>query len=80
MKNQESRHLHKKCRVTLVSAKQKYLLVNFMEDHPELQKGKFGPIVTHKQANLLWNELAMELNSIIGANKNAEKWKKVSII
>jgi len=74
--------VHKKCKGQSVSAEQKMLMVKFMEDHPELQKGKFGPIVTHKQANLLWNKVAKELNSIIiiGANKNAEKWKKVSII
>ncbi|XP_050059873.1 uncharacterized protein LOC126551143 [Aphis gossypii] len=47
-----------------------------MVAHPELQKGKFGPNFTHKQANALWNEVSQELNSIIGANKNAEKWRK----
>lgn len=70
----------KKCKGKTVSAEQKFVLVNFMENHPELQKGKFGPMVTHKQANLLWDKVALELNSKIGSNKNVEKWKKVSII
>lgn len=72
--------VNKKTKGKSASLEQKDALVEFMVAHPELQKGKFGPNFTHKQANALWNEVAQELNSIIGANKNAEKWRKVSII
>lgn len=38
---------------------QKDVLVNFMEAHSDLQKGKFGSNFSHKKANLLWDQVAM---------------------
>ncbi|XP_025198804.1 uncharacterized protein LOC112599981 [Melanaphis sacchari] len=69
-------NVNKKYKGKSVSAEQKIALVEFMEAHPELQKGKFSPNFTHKQANYLWNDISLELNTMIGANKNAEKWRK----
>jgi len=71
--------LDKKFKGKSASAEPKNVLFFFMEAHPVLQKGKFGPNFIHKQTNLLWNQIAFEFNSIIGANKIAEKWRKVNI-
>lgn len=50
-----------------------------MEDHPELKCSKFTKDFTYKKGKQLWEELASNLNSMPGANKNWEKWRKVSI-
>jgi len=45
--------VNKKSKGKSVSLEQKDALVEFMVAHLELQKGKFGPNFTHKQANAL---------------------------
>lgn len=53
-------------------------LVLFMQDHPELNKGKFSPSFTSKYSKDLWKQIGNDLNSIVGAMKEQSKWKKVS--
>lgn len=50
-----------------------------MEDHPELKRSKFTKDFTYKKGKQLWEEVASNLNAMPGANKNWEKWRKVSI-
>lgn len=68
----------KKFKGKSVTFEQKQALVLFMQEHPELHKGKFSPSFTHKNCKDLWTQIGNELNSIVGATKDPSKWKKVS--
>lgn len=54
------------------------LLLEFMENHPELQSGKFSKDFTFKHAEILWCEVTAELHEVPGAQKEWKKWRKVS--
>jgi len=60
-----------------VTYAQKEALVEFLENNVQLKKGKFNSQFTHKNAQQLWEQMASNLNSMIGANKTADKWRKV---
>ncbi|CAI6375264.1 unnamed protein product [Macrosiphum euphorbiae] len=59
-----------------VTYAQKEALVEFLENNVQLKKGKFNSQFTHKNAQQLWEQIASNLNSMIGANKTADKWRK----
>lgn len=61
-----------------ISSEQKKEMVEYMERHPNLQKGKFSNDFTYKKAQLLWEGLAKSLNALPGANKDWRQWRKVS--
>jgi len=69
----------KKIKGKSVTLAQKECLVDFMETNKELTKGKFSTNFTHKNAQHLWQKITLELNSMIGATKTTEKWRKVTI-
>lgn len=70
----------KKFKGKSVTLAQKQALVSFVQEHPELQKGKFSPSFTFKHSKDLWQKIGDELNSIVGAAKEPLKWKKVRIL
>lgn len=53
------------------------LLVEFMEKHPKLIKGKFSADFTLKNAQKLWAEISLILNSVPGAKKEWKQWRKI---
>ncbi|KAL5236656.1 hypothetical protein ACI65C_004066 [Semiaphis heraclei] len=59
-----------------VSFAQKEALISYMQSHPELHKGKFSSTFTSQKSKVLWQKIANELNSIVGATKEPSKWKK----
>lgn len=66
----------KKIKGKSVTQAQKECLVDFMQTHPELSKGKFSSNFTHKNAQQLWQKITLDLNSLIGATNqqiNGEK-------
>lgn len=63
-----------------VTNAQKEALVEFMENNMDLKRGKFTSSFTHKKAQHLWEQITQLLNSMVGANKTADKWRKVIII
>lgn len=63
-----------------VTNAQKEALVEFMENNTDLKRGKFTSSFTHKKAQRLWEQITQLLNSMVGANKTADKWRKVIII
>lgn len=71
--------MEKKLKGRSVTLAQKTSLVEFMEANDELNKGKFSSTFTHKISQNLWNKITVDLNSMIGATKTADKWRKVSI-
>jgi len=70
--------MSKKSKGKSVSFAQKEALISFMQSHPELHKGKFSSTFTSKKSKVLWQQIANELNSIVGATKEPLKWKKVN--
>lgn len=58
-----------------ISLKQKEVMVNFLEQHPEMYSGKFSETYTKSVAMKLWSQLTNILNSIPGAP--AKDWRKV---
>ena len=52
-------------------------LVEFVENHPDLRKGKFSIHFTAATANKLWVECQIMLNSIPGPAKEWNEWRKV---
>lgn len=52
-------------------------LVELMSNDPRLSAGKFSANFTKKIAKARWKDIANELNSLPGAEKSWEKWKKV---
>jgi ABC-type bacteriocin/lantibiotic exporter with double-glycine peptidase domain len=62
-----------------INKRQKELLVEFLQNHSDLLKGKFTSTFTHRKAKQLWEEIAYQLNEIPnGANKSWDQWRKVS--
>ncbi|KAL5237088.1 hypothetical protein ACI65C_004498 [Semiaphis heraclei] len=68
--------MSKKCKGKSVSFAQKEALISYMQSHPELHKGKFSSTFTSQKSKVLWQKIANELNSIVGATKEPSKWKK----
>ncbi|KAL5237153.1 hypothetical protein ACI65C_004563 [Semiaphis heraclei] len=62
-----------KCRPT---QKQMKLLVELMSKNPQLCSGKFSPSFTHKIAREKWENITEHVNSLPGAQKSWDKWKK----
>jgi len=54
-------------------------LVEFMTKDPLLCAGKFNQNFTHKTAQKKWEMITAELNTLPGAEKSWDKWKKVKI-
>lgn len=61
-----------------ISKQQKRALIECIEDHPDLKCGKFTKDFSYKKRQALWEEITSNLNSMPEANKNWEKWRKVS--
>ncbi|KAL5241364.1 hypothetical protein ACI65C_008774 [Semiaphis heraclei] len=57
---------------------QKEALVEFMENHPDLRKGKFSINFTTATAKKLWVKYQIMLNSIPGPAKEWNEWRKDS--
>jgi len=53
-------------------------LVEQLTKDPQLCGGKFTNTFTHKIAKERWENIAVYLNAMPGAEKSGEKWKKVS--
>ncbi|CAH1106877.1 unnamed protein product [Psylliodes chrysocephalus] len=47
-----------------------------MADHPQLLSGKFTQNFTASSAKSMWKELESELNSMAGAKKDWQQWRK----
>lgn len=71
--------INRKKRSANITNEQKTLLLEFMDKHPELVKGKFTSSFTVKTPTLLWIEISEILNSANGANKTWKEWRKVNI-
>nr|CAI5831383.1 unnamed protein product [Callosobruchus analis] len=52
-------------------------MLDFLNQHPQLYKGKFDNKFTFKEAQQQWTRLAELLNAIPGARKNWIQWRKV---
>ncbi|KAJ8914164.1 hypothetical protein NQ315_016243 [Exocentrus adspersus] len=59
-----------------MTREQKRYLLQYIEEHPELQSGKFTQNFTFKKAQSMWKELSTVLNSMPGAQNDWEKWRK----
>jgi len=62
-----------------ITSDQKEALVEFMENHPDLRKGKFSINFTTAIAKSQWEECRILLNSIPGPAKEWQEWRKVII-
>ncbi|CAI6352410.1 unnamed protein product [Macrosiphum euphorbiae] len=62
-----------------ITPAQKEALVEFMENHPDLRKGKFSINFTTAIAKKMWVECQTMLNSIPGPSKEWHEWRKVII-
>ncbi|CAI6372165.1 unnamed protein product [Macrosiphum euphorbiae] len=51
-------------------------LVDLMAHDPQLCSSKFTQSFTHKIAQQRWESIAVQLNSLPGAEKDWHKWKK----
>ncbi|XP_018371764.1 PREDICTED: uncharacterized protein LOC108766768, partial [Trachymyrmex cornetzi] len=69
-------NLHKKKRGANITSEQKTLLIEYMNKHPELVKGKLTSSFTLKDSIRLWNEISEIFNSINGAKKEWKDWRK----
>lgn len=67
-----------KQRLAPVSQKQKVILVEFVQNHPNLETGKFSSEFTFKKAQGLWQEITDILNSIGPTRKEWKQWRKVN--
>ncbi|CAH2014328.1 unnamed protein product [Acanthoscelides obtectus] len=52
------------------------MLIDFMEDHPQLVSQKQTNQYTSADARKLWVELSEKLNAIPGATKQCTEWGK----
>ncbi|CAG9763560.1 unnamed protein product [Ceutorhynchus assimilis] len=59
-----------------LTREQKKVLIQFIEDHPELKTSKFSKDFTFKKGQALWEEISSILNAMPGANKGWIKWRK----
>lgn len=62
-----------------VSMEQKKIILEFIKKHPNLASGKFSNNFTQKEAQRLWQELSVILNSC-GTEKDWKSWRKVIIL
>lgn len=66
---------------TRVTERQFKIILDFMEQRPELLSGKFTSTFTAATKNLLWQQLTKLLNADgLGPVKSLDKWVKVSIL
>lgn len=72
--------LHRKKRCANITHEQRTLLIECMNKHPELLKGKLTSSFTLKDSICLWNKITEILNSVNGAKKDWKGWRKVSYI
>lgn len=63
---------------TYPSTSQKQKLLNLIEADEELRQRKFSSTFTKKIAEARWGEIAEEINSIPGTQKDWKGWRKVS--
>lgn len=52
-------------------------LLNFLDDHRELARGRLRSVEGKVQAKRLWDELCRTLNSMGGCTKTNQQWQKV---
>ncbi|XP_074034604.1 uncharacterized protein [Leptinotarsa decemlineata] len=70
-------NVNQKHRQSNASSEQKQLLLEFFKKNPRLISGKFSNEFTQKDAQILWQELAVLLNSCGGGtNKDWKSWRK----
>lgn len=55
------------------------MLIEYINKHPQLLKGKFSSSFTLQDSMRLWNELTEILYSMNGAKKDWKNWRKVSL-
>lgn len=58
---------------------QKSAMIDFLQNHPELYKGKHTASYTQVIATQQWQELTGILNAIPGPIKDWKAWRRVSI-
>lgn len=58
-----------------MSPLQKEALVDFMEKHPDLRKGKFSQRFSRKSAEMQWKQLAVKLNAMGPSKNDFKHWK-----
>lgn len=68
-----------KLKKSSVSKQQKEGLIDFMEAHPDLMRGKFSATFTTNVAKNLWQQCAELLNAIPGPTKEWNEWRKVKL-
>lgn len=56
------------------------ILLELMAKDPQLCSGKFTQTFTQKIAKKKWEDISIHLNSLPGAQKSWDKWKKVSYV
>ncbi|CAI6358351.1 unnamed protein product [Macrosiphum euphorbiae] len=66
----------KKIKSGSLTGDQKQTIIDFMESHPHLAKGKFSASFTNEKATNLWQELTASLNSIPGSIKEWKAWRR----
>nr|CAI5822119.1 unnamed protein product [Callosobruchus analis] len=52
------------------------IIVSFMEQHPELARGRFNGPSGREMLKKLWKDLALQLNSTGLGERSVEKWQK----
>lgn len=71
-------NLERKKRGANITSEQRTMLIEYINKHPQLLKGKFSSSFTLQDSMRLWNELTEILNSMNGAKKDWKDWRKVS--
>ncbi|KAK5639253.1 hypothetical protein RI129_011745 [Pyrocoelia pectoralis] len=66
----------KKGKCTYMSSAQKKMLVQLVKNEKELLAGKFTSTFTYKTAQKKWIEIGATLNSVPGAQKDWNHWRK----
>lgn len=62
-----------------ISPQQKRMLLEFLEDHPQLLTQKQSNQFTNADTCKHWQEVSNKLNCIPGAIKTWKEWRKVSV-
>lgn len=70
----------KKTKSHSVTCEQKKVMVDFLNSHKELMRGKFTQNFTHSVAAKQWAELRELLNMMIGPTKDWKAWRRVRLI
>lgn len=52
-------------------------LLNFLDEHRDLARGRLRSVEGNVQAKRLWEELCNILNSMGGCTKTIQQWQKV---